>query len=364
MRAMVPWVLAFAPLATMAQPSQVPSKDVTSLLQQEVSILDALDQTIFEIRRAEMDLQNALAAQARLEARQEAANQALAAAQDRAAETLSRLRVTLRLVAVSDPPDILRVLIGGDEEETRRAALFKRLAVRQAQEYKAYAEAVKAARVLEFLAAMERANAYAAAQAAREARTRLEAEARARREVLKAIERDRALAMRVAREVGQAHSDLVRIVRARLSGASGPVDFERLKGRLRLPLAGARIAIPFGDVVHPYFKTIVPHPGVTLAFPRGEDRNVRAVAFGKVVFLGRMRGYGTTVVLDHASGYYTVYGGLARVEVQEGAIVREGDILGRVHRIPGEEDLRLYFEIRRGHEALNPAPYLATSTGR
>lgn len=366
------------PATAQAGPPAGPPPDLASLLREETSILDALDRAVFEIRRAEMDLQNAIEAQTRLEARQAGALHALAETHAREVETRTRLHATLRLLAASGRPDVLRVLFGADEadEEARRDALLKRLSARQAVEWKAYTEAVEAARVVEFRAAIERANAHAAAQAAREARTRLETEARARREILAVLERDRALATRHAREVAQAHRDLVQAVQARLSSAPGPVDLHRLRGRLRWPLAGARVAIPFGDVVHPQFRTVTPHPGVTLAFrsvcparrpaatcPHGNERNVRAVAFGRVVFAGRMRGYGSTVVLDHASGYYTVYGGLATVTVSEGAIVREGDLLGRVERVPGEEDLRLYFEVRRGREALDPAPFLATGDG-
>lgn len=374
MRSLAPSVvvLVLGVLEAPAQPAG-PPPDLASILREETSILDALDRTVFEIRRAEMDLRNAIEAQTRIEARQAAALQALAETHAREAETRARLQATLRLMAASGRTDLLRVLFAADEAGARRDALLKRLSARQAAEWKAYTEAVEAARVVEFCAAMDRANAHAAAQAAREARTRLQAEARARREILAVLERDRALAARHAREVAQADRDLVQAVQARLSSAPGPVDFERLRGRLRWPLAGARVAIPFGDVVHPQFRTVTPHPGVTLAFrsacpahppvaacPRGNDRNVRAVAFGRVVFAGRMRGYGSTVVLDHASGYYTVYGGLAAVAVSEGAIVREGALLGRVERVPGEEDLRLYFEVRRGREALDPVLYLAT----
>ncbi len=344
--------------------------DMTTILREEASLLDALDQTVFAIREAEVALQNALQAQAQLESRQSGALQALAAARSHEAETRARLHATLRLLAASGPPSPLHALLAGDDIVVRRHALLRRLLVRQAAEWRAYIEAADAARVVEFCVAIERANAHAAAQAAREARSRIESEARARREMLQALERDRSLAMRFAQEMSQAQREMLLAVKARVSSAPGPVNFERLRGRLRWPLAGARIAIPFGDIVHPQFKTTTPHPGATLVFPSPcpahappascpNERNVRAVAFGRVVFRGRMRGYGQTVVLDHASGYYTVYAGLASVRVAEGAIVREGDILGRVRRLPGENELRLYFEVRQGSEALDPARYLA-----
>lgn len=363
MRWVVCFVAWFATSLALAEPPPSPSPDLARLLSDEVSILDALDRTIFEIRRAEQNLRNATEALKRLEARQAAALQGLAAARAREAEARARLRVTLMTIAATRAPDPLSaVLFGADgaDREAQRVALLQRLSMRQAREWHSLTEAVEAAIVVEFVAAMEVANAHAVAQAVQEARSRLETEAQARREILEALERDRRLAMRHAGEVAAAQRDLIRILQARLSNSPGPVDFERLRGRLRWPLAGARVVVPYGDVVHPRFKTATPHPGVTLAFPSGQERNVRAVAFGRVAFVGRMRGYGNTVVVDHASGFYTVYGGLSEVEVTEGAIVHEGDILGRVKRVPGDDDIRLYFELRRGREALDPVPYLST----
>jgi murein DD-endopeptidase MepM/ murein hydrolase activator NlpD len=85
---------------------------------------------------------------------------------------------------------------------------------------------------------------------------------------------------------------------------------------------------------------------------------VRSIAFGRVAWSGRMRGFGTTVVLDHASGWYSVYAGMSSLEVIPGQVVREGDILGKVERTPGDPGVRLYFELRSGDTAVDPLPYL------
>jgi len=232
------------------------------------------------------------------------------------------------------------------------------LSRRQATELSRLIDAVSAANTADFVASMDKANSHAAAEAGRQARDRLKAETRDRQQLLVALERDRKVHRRHAREMGEAQRDMAKLVRSRLSRAPGAVRFDRLKERVRWPLADATVLVPFGNRIHPEFKTETPHPGLTLSYPRGRNRNVRAVAFGKVVFAGRMRGYGTTVVLDHASGYYTVYGGLPLLRVKEGDIVREGEILGQVERGPGDEDLRLYFELRKGSKALDPLPYL------
>jgi len=343
----------------VAAPPQGSVPDLDAVLAEEVSILDALDRMVFEARSAELSLRAAQQALSECEARREAVARLLQAARQRELEARTRLRTTLRLLASTPGTDPFSAILFGDADDTatRRRAFLKRLAARQGLEASAYLQALRAAEDLDFRAGIERANAFALARAASDAQQRIEQETVKRRALLKALEQDRALAMRHAREVDRAQQELVRVVTERLSSAPAAVDFERLRGRMRVPIAGARVAIPFGDQVHPQFKTVVPHPGVTLAYEAGSRRNVRAVAFGRVVFAGPMRGYGNTVVVDHASGYYTVYAGLATVAVQQGAIVRDGDILGEVARAPGDPDLRLYFEIRHGRTAMDPAGY-------
>lgn len=337
------------------------SHSIDAVLTGEIAILDALDGAVFEARRAEAEMQRALEVQKACEARLAVLKEALEAAENKVREAKARLELALKLIAGAGTLDPLSILLRGEEAEqdVRRSVLLRRLAAQKAKEWRAYEEALSALRVVEFQTAMERANAYAAKEAAREAKKRLEESIESRRKVLEALERDRNASMRLSRELTAAQREMVATIVSRLSQGSGLADIEKLRGRMRSPLAGARVVAPFGDIVHPRFKTKTPHPGMTLAFEGREERNVRAVAFGKVVFVGPMRGYGLTVVLDHTQGYYTVYAGLAKSDVGEGKVVREGDVLGQVRRLPGEKEVRLYFEIRKGEEALDPAHFIA-----
>jgi len=359
----VVWVL----LALAASPSvvaEVKGSDVLQTLKQEKSILDALDHMVFEERQAQREIEAAEAARKQAETRLALAEKSLAELLSAERTARDRLRVTLRLIAATRPMGgVMSIFLGlGDDDESRRRVMLVKLTTRQAGELARLDKAARKANTARFIASMERANGYAAAAAGRQAKARLQADTIARRKMLAALESDRSLHMRHEHELDAARKAMVRLVEARLSKAPGAVHFERLKARLRWPLAGSRVLVPFGNRVHPEFKTVTPHPGLTLVYDRGNDRNVRAVAFGKVVYSGSMRGYGTTVILDHASGYYTVYAGLSTLRVKEGQIVREGDILGLVERGPGDTDLRLYFELRKGHKALDPLPYLQTRT--
>jgi murein DD-endopeptidase MepM/ murein hydrolase activator NlpD len=59
---------------------------------------------------------------------------------------------------------------------------------------------------------------------------------------------------------------------------------------------------------HPVDGVVRPHLGVDLAAPRGTP--VMAAADGKVEYVGRMGGFGKTIILRHHGGYKTYYGHL------------------------------------------------------
>ena len=60
-----------------------------------------------------------------------------------------------------------------------------------------------------------------------------------------------------------------------------------------------------------------------------------------------MRGFGTTVVVDHASGWYSVYAGLSTLRF-DGEVVRQGQVLAQVQAAPGDLEVTMYFELRKG----------------
>ncbi len=332
-----------------------------TMLHRERSILEALDDYVFEARRAEQALVDAEDARRVSESRLRAAATTLAESRLLEAETRTRLQVTLRMARTTAPyaTDAALVLGGEDPTLTRRGALLDRLGRRQGDELGRLVRVVREATVAEFVAGIERANSHAAAQVERGARAKLETETAARRALLARLEQDRSLHARRAKELSQAERDLVSEIESRLSDRPAPVRFDQLVGKIPLPLVDASLAIPFGDIVHPTFGTRTPHPGLTLAYETTRSRNVRAVAFGRVAWIGRMRGFGTAVVLDHASGYFTVYAGLHATSVTPGDVVRTGALLGQVAAPPGEKNALLHFELRHGADAVNPLPYLA-----
>lgn len=90
------------------------------------------------------------------------------------------------------------------------------------------------------------------------------------------------------------------------------------------------------------------------------DEPVRVIDDGRVVLVSRLPGFEDVVVVDHGSGELSMTGRLWKVEVEEGAEVERGTVLG--HAAPKAIDDGLgrtvYLEIRHGDRPVDPAPYL------
>lgn len=329
-------------------------------LKQELSILDALDSYVFEARQAESTAARTAGYLKAAMARQENATSELKAATDEFEASRRRLADTIRIGRLATDYGVFESIFISDcnLESARRGMLVRKMAARQADELAGMAAAYQKAVAMEFVAGMERAQAWVLAKFSQDALSRLKADTEARRSLLDRIERDVRMYRRRAAELSDAELAMVRTIQARLSDRTGPVNFDAHRGSMPLPVADGVVKVPFGDVVHPRFKTVTPHPGWTITHDSRGPRNVRNIAFGRVVWTGRMRGFGTTVVVDHASGWYSVYAGLSRLKVAEGDVVRQGQVLAQVQAAPGDQEVTMYFELRRGSVAIDPADYV------
>jgi murein DD-endopeptidase MepM/ murein hydrolase activator NlpD len=100
----------------------------------------------------------------------------------------------------------------------------------------------------------------------------------------------------------------------------------------------------------------VMHEGIDIAAPTGTP--VMAAASGHVIFVGRMRGYGNIVIVQHDNRYVTVYAHDSKNYVKEGQLVRQGQVIGRIGRTGHTTGPNLHFEVRRNNVASNPLAYL------
>jgi len=89
---------------------------------------------------------------------------------------------------------------------------------------------------------------------------------------------------------------------------------------------------------------------------RGAARVV-APAAGSVVFAGPFKGYGLILIVEHAGGYHSLLSGLGRIDVAVGQRILAGEPVGAMdgNDRSGSEGLpRLYFELRRGGQPVDP----------
>jgi murein DD-endopeptidase MepM/ murein hydrolase activator NlpD len=99
------------------------------------------------------------------------------------------------------------------------------------------------------------------------------------------------------------------------------------------------------------------HAGVDYGVPRGTA--VTACADGRVV-LARFRvATGNSVIIEHLPGVYSIYYHMDRIEVAEGAMVRQRDLLGESGSTGLSTGPHLHWEIRAAGENADPDAFTA-----
>ena len=112
-----------------------------------------------------------------------------------------------------------------------------------------------------------------------------------------------------------------------------------------------------GKVISPFgIRKGRRHDGIDIKSPRGTP--IRAASSGRVVFSGRMRGYGNLVLVRHPDQFFTAYAHNRVNQVKKGARVKKGDVLGLVGTTGRSTGPHLHFEIRQGEKARNPLFFL------
>ena len=95
------------------------------------------------------------------------------------------------------------------------------------------------------------------------------------------------------------------------------------------------------------------HGGIDYAVAAGTPVVAALSGTVRVVNSGN-QGYGTHVIIDHGSGRETLYGHLSAADVQDGARVEQGAVIGRVGSTGASSGNHLHFEDRINGQAVNP----------
>ncbi|MGM8215764.1 M23 family metallopeptidase [Bacillaceae bacterium W0354] len=138
-------------------------------------------------------------------------------------------------------------------------------------------------------------------------------------------------------------------------------ELEQVKDELRFvpifwPAETERITSEFGERVDPFTNRKAFHNGIDLAGPWGTE--VYATGEGTVELSGIDGGYGRSIVIDHGNSYKTRYGHLSRLLVEEGDIVKQGDLIGLMGTTGRSTGVHLHYEVLHNGEVIDPFPYM------
>jgi murein DD-endopeptidase MepM/ murein hydrolase activator NlpD len=106
-------------------------------------------------------------------------------------------------------------------------------------------------------------------------------------------------------------------------------------------------------------ETRAPHRGIDLRGATGTP--VRAPARAVVVLAEPLYFSGSTVILDHGLGVFSMLAHLSRVDVKPGALVVRGDVVGAVGATGRVTGPHLHWTLRIGPAAVDPLSVLAVA---
>ncbi|WP_100638229.1 murein hydrolase activator EnvC family protein [Marinobacter salexigens] len=129
--------------------------------------------------------------------------------------------------------------------------------------------------------------------------------------------------------------------------------FPSLRNKLPWPAQG-KVVSRFGDK---YADGKLHRNG--LIIETGEEAEVKAIHYGRVVFANWLRGFGLITIIDHGDGYMTLYGHSSSLFTSPGDWVAAGEAIAQSGRTGGTETPALYFEVRHNGKPDNPGRWLA-----
>ncbi|MEZ4265203.1 MAG: peptidoglycan DD-metalloendopeptidase family protein [Myxococcota bacterium] len=162
-------------------------------------------------------------------------------------------------------------------------------------------------------------------------------------------------------EMNSVDEELQQKVAAMADRAHPRLWMQETKGSLSMPIRNGRITGGFGIRVHPKFGTRTVHRGIDVAPDKWDGESpveVRAIYWGYVAYVGRLRGLGTTVIIDHTRGYMTLYAHLDTTQVKVGQKVKTGEGIGTMGDSGSLTCKHLYMELRYEGKAEDPRPWI------
>lgn len=136
----------------------------------------------------------------------------------------------------------------------------------------------------------------------------------------------------------------------KISGTSE--RFGNLKGRIPWPIQGSVLKTFGSERVGNKLRW----EGMLISSPSGTP--VKAVHYGRVIFSDYLRGHGLLIIVDHGTGFMSLYAHNQTLYKTLGEWVDTGDTIATVGNSGGQKQSALYFELRRDGKPTNPKSWL------
>jgi len=248
---------------------------------------------------------------------------------------------------------------------------FHRLVQRDNQTLSRYRERVQRIQEAEAAVRREKAETIAAIARIKQEEEQLAETIEKRKALLERVRTERKLYILALQELEEAAENLantIETLKQRTSQATSPTpqttrqlpskrrpenfsDITLHKGRLLPPVRGT-VTTTFGRNQHGKFGIATQSRGIDIKTAPGEK--IRAIYGGKVVYVGKLKGYGKIIIIDHGGHYYSLMSRAEKFFKKEGDEVRRNEVVGVMGVEQGLIGEGLHFEIRHGTKPENP----------
>jgi len=140
-----------------------------------------------------------------------------------------------------------------------------------------------------------------------------------------------------------------------LSGVKIDNPFQQSQGKLGWPVQGEIIS-RFGVQKHPTLKTVTENSGIDIKAKQGAP--IKTILDGVVTTITYIRGFGNTIIIDHGSGFYSVYSHIENVSVYENQYISKDTVIASVGDSGTLSGSMLHFEIWKNRTKLDPEKWL------
>lgn len=172
------------------------------------------------------------------------------------------------------------------------------------------------------------------------------------RALMQTIENDKDLLEQQIKEWEKAEAEIDQLIIEKMN-ASG---LKYAGGEMSWPVQGHYyISSYYGSRVHPIYGYTETHNGLDIPAPYGTD--ITAAASGVVISSRWSNSYGNVIVIDHGSGYATLYAHCSKRLVSDGDVIERGQVIAKIGSTGWSTGNHLHFGVQVSGKWVNPLDY-------